>query len=394
MMNPRNIKILLFLIIGIVCALAFLDRCTTVNITTSDLFRPKSYQYFKELTQSPESQNYEIVKAQGSFPILYDSIKNEFYLKNFKGLTKYDSSGNIIISNDLRNEKFTSAFDFANFIPYVFTDKGVYDFSGKKLIYIAFSKILNAQDEMTEENFVSEFRKQYHGAELVFYDRERNGDDDQRGFPIYFRIKDQWILLFSKKEDFTLKSLSGGEMESDTIGQIDFKNNPAKLSDKRLTLLKDYKNGFYSSQTNGERIDDRYLDRYYTLILKERKLDYQTDTEVEMLSRKKEDYFFTGSILDLPDWVAPSFINTGYFKLSYRQENIYFKAKAVKYFDDMKCENNLFLYELPKKFKKNSDIGFLDYGLNLGGYRNNETGEVDPLIKNTGLYVIRKKRVK
>ena len=144
-------KIYIIFLVLIISFVAFLDRCTTINITTADVFRPNSYQKFKELPQNPQSQNYEIVLAEGDFPVLYDSIRNEFYLKNHQGLSKYDASGNLLISNDLKNEKYTSIFDFSNFIPYVFAEKGVYDFSGKKMIFIPFSKVLNYDNELSNQ---------------------------------------------------------------------------------------------------------------------------------------------------------------------------------------------------------------------------------------------------
>jgi hypothetical protein len=51
----------------------------------------------------------------------------------------------------------------------------------------------------------------------------------------------------------------------------------------------------------------------------------------------------------------------------------------------------MYLYELPKNLRKNTKVAFLDYDLNLGGYRNDSTGMTDPIIKNTGIYMIRLK---
>lgn len=391
MINKRTKKIIFSAIIGGVCILFFVDRCTTINLTTSNIFRNKYYDNFKELSNNPQCKSYEIIPARGTFPILYDSIKNEFYLKNSQGLTKYDAFGNVLISNDLEKEKYTSAFDFANFIPYIFAENGVYDFSGKELVYSAFSKVFNSKNEIGNEDFKSIFEKYYDDAELVVYDTDRNIESDRECYPMYFKIKDQWILLFSQKGDDRFTHLNNGIMESDTIGQIDFKNNPAKFSNKRLIFLKDYKNKTYSSEKTREDINDQYLDTYFGQILKERKLDYKTNDLIKMLSYKKESYYSGGNFFNLPSWITPSFINKAYFKLSYHNENLFFRAKAIKYFNDSKFQNNLFLYELPQNLRKKTDVAFLDYNFNLDEYVNGHISSVDPKIINTGLYLIRKK---
>jgi len=385
-------SVIIISIVGLV-SLLFVDRCTTINLTTADVFRPKSYQYFKKLPQKPQSENYEIVPALGTFPILYNSSKNEFYLKYGQGLTKYDSVGNVIISNDLAKEKYTSMFDFANFVPYVFAEKGVYDYSGKRLIYSKFANILNAQNELDDKNFKSIFEDNYRRADLVIYDANRNIDSERDCFPMYFQINNQWILIFSQKGDYRFSHQGNSKIETDTIGQIDFLGFPAKFSNQRLIVLKDFQNRIYSiNQLGKETIDDDYLDKYYTQILKEKKLDYQTDAEIKLLSRKKEQYYEMGNPFDLPNWISPSFINTAYFRLTYQNEKLFFKAQAVKLSDSRKVQNDMFLYELPKNLRLKSKLAFLNYVLDIGGYMDSTTGEVEPIIKNAGLYLIKPKK--
>lgn len=384
--------VIIILVISVL-VLLFVDRCTTVNLTTADIFRPSSYNRFKELPEKPQSKSYEIIPAKGTFPILYDSFKNEFYLKNGQGLTKYDALGNLIISNDLNREEYTSMFDFANFVPYVFAKNGVYDYSGKKLFYGKFSQVLNAENELNDQDFKSIFETNYRNADLVVYDTNRNVDSERDCQPIYFKINNDWILLFSQKGDYRFSHQGSNDVENDTIGQIDFLGFPSKFADKRLMVLKDAKSGIYSiNQMGKEDISDDYLNTYYTQILKERKWDYQTSDEVQLLSRKKDDYYFTGSPFDLPDWVAPSFMLTGYFKVTYQNENLYFKEKAVKMNSDSKVQNDLHIYELPKQFRAKSKLAFLHYSLNVGGYMNDSTQIVEPIIKNAGLYLIKPKK--
>lgn len=385
-------KAAIILSVAAIMVLLFIDRCTTINLTTADVFRPSSYQYFKTLVEKPQSKNYEIIPARGSFPILYDHLKNEFYLANGQGLTKYDASGNMILSNDLSHEKYTSVFDFSNFVPFVFAKNGVYDYSEKKIMYTKFSEILNSNNEMDDVDFRSIFEMYYRNAELVIYENGRNVSRENDHFPMYFKINNRWLLMFSQKGDYRFSHQGNNDIENDTIGQIDFLGFPAKFADKRLMVLKDATNGIFSiSKLGMEAISDKYLDTYFTQILKERKEDYQTDDKFKLLSYKKEDYYSSGNIFSLPKWVSPSFMLTGYFELTYQNENLYFKEKAIKRSGETKIQNELSIYELPKKFRTRSKVAFLLYDLNVGGYMNDSTDVVEPIIKNAGLYLIKPK---
>ncbi|KQB40381.1 hypothetical protein [Flavobacterium aquidurense] len=384
-------KIIYSFIIIAILQLLFLDRCTTYNITTNDLFKSKDLKNSKSLIEKPQSKNYEIVPVEGTFPILYDSINNDFYVSNNKGLTKYDYLGNIVISDDLAKEKYTSVFDFANFIPYVFAENGVYDFSGKKLAYTKFLQILNSQNEIKDADFKLLFEKYYNEAEVVVYDTDRNFDYQADNLPMYFKIKNNWILLFSQKGDHRFTHSQNSEFETDTIGQIDFLNLPAKFADKRLIVLKNQKKRIYSTKQIGEKIDDNYLKMYSTQLLQEQKFDYQSSNSIQLISRKKDEYYYTGGYFNFPDWVSPSFINTAYYQVIYNNESLFFKEKAIKYFKNLECKNDLYLYELPKHLRTKSKVAFMHYAVNVGGYANDSTGIYEPIIKNAGLYILRQK---
>lgn len=386
-------KSAIVVIVILVLVLLFVDRCTTFNLTTADIFRPSSYNDFKELPNRPQSKNFEIIPAKGTFPILYNASNNEFYLRNGQGLTKYDALGNVMISNDLSAEEFTSVFDFLNFVPYVFAKNGVYDYSGKRLIYSRFSKIMNAENELNHNDFKSIFETNYRNADLVIYDNDRNIEREKDCFPMYFKIKNDWILMFSQKGDYRFSHQQNGDIENDTIGQIDFIGFPAKFSNQGLTVLKDAENGIFSIRQLGmEAISDKYLDTYYTQILKERKEDYQTDDKFKLLSYKKDEYYSSGNYFSLPSWVESSFMLTGFFRLNYQNENLYFKEKSLKIGAGTKIQNDLSIYELPKKFRNKSKVAFLLYDLNIGGYMNDSTDVVESMIKNAGLYLVKPKK--
>ncbi len=365
--------------------LLFIEKCSLINLSTADIFRPKSYKNFKGLLDTVQSKNYEIVLIDGDFPILYDSIKNEFYLSNKNGLTKIDANGNILFKANLSAEKYTTVFDFENFTPYVFTDRGVYDFTGDNLKYIPFSKIENLKNEISNFDFKNIFENYYRTAEVVIYDGDRNIDIERDCYPMYFKINNEWILLFSQKGD--------RRFTNDTIGQRNFESFPPKFSNNRLIVLKDFNNAVYSTKQISEKISDEYLATYIGQILKEQKLDYNSSNSIKMVSHKKDSYYFTGSYFDLPDWVSPSSICTAYFELNYNNEKLFFKEKALKYYSDYKSKNDLYLYELPQSMRNKSKLAFLDYDLDIGGHMDS-LGNVIPEIKNAGIYLIRPKEKK
>lgn len=379
--------ILLFILLS----LLFVDRCTTINLTTSTIFQPRSYKNFKSLSERPTSEHYEIVPVKAYFPILFDSIRSEFYVANNQGLTKYDSIGNILFSQEIEKEKFTSVHNFSNFTPFVFSQKGVYDFSGEQLKYSAFTNIQNADNSLTPSEFKVFIEKYYKEADFAIFDQDLEVEQAKYAFPMYFYIKGNWYLLFAPQDEFRFSHQNSNYSGKDIFGQIDLENFPAKLGNKKLLVLKDELARRYSSTQRGEVIDDGYLDKYTSQILAEKKFNYNTSDKIKLLSRTKKDYYSSGSILDLPHWVQPSFMNTGYFQLKYKNEKLYFKETVMKYFGESIIKDELFLYELPKTLRKKSRVAFLHYGLDLGGFDDSQTNIYHPIIKNGGLYIIKPK---
>ena len=393
MKNSKN-KILIKGAVLVAIIFLVIDQCSTINLTTSDLFRPTSYQKFKELPEKPQSENYEIVPVDGSFPILYDSIRNEFYVRNHQGLSKYDALGNLMFTKDLNDEKYTSVFHFMNYVPYVFTLDGVYDFSTHKLTYFPFIKIENVDDKIREFDFKTVFENYYNEADLVVYDYEVETDTNQYARPMYFNIENKWSLLFAPRDEYRFSHDGHSDIENDTIGQIDFLNFPAKLSKKKMIVLKDERSGRYSTSERGDRIDDAYLESAFNQILPEKNLNYRTQNKIKILSQKKDEYNETGNPFSLPNWILPSFINTGYFQASYNKERLNFREKIIKNFGEFTMSNDFYLYELPKHLRKKSKVAFLHYALDVGGFTNDSTGLNDPIIKNAGLYIIKPKKNK
>ncbi|MEP0212065.1 MAG: hypothetical protein ABJD66_02540 [Cellulophaga sp.] len=343
----------------------------------------KKLENFKILTSSIErvrSKNYEITPIIGTLPILYDSIKNQFYLKNEKGLTKLDNQGNVMFSDDLSNEKsYISTLDYNNFIPFVFTSKGVYDFSGKELIFMPFEEKLNIKNELSNSNFKSIFEENYNSADLVVYGNEI--EDETAKFRIYFRVDKKWILLLSQKGDYNqFRYPETFKKNANTTAQIDYSKFSSKFSNKKLIALKDNQRGLYSAK---ER--DRNLNNYSTVVLKESKLDYKTTNELKMVAIKNKSYY------GLPAWMNHTFFKLAYFELNYKNEQLFFKGNTFKYnlVSNEITNKDFYLFELPKNMRDKTKVAFLDIKKYTGVEVDPRTNYLEPQIENTGIFIIK-----
>ncbi|MDO6492446.1 MULTISPECIES: hypothetical protein [unclassified Cellulophaga] len=343
----------------------------------------KKLENFKILTSSIErvrSKNYEITPIKGTLPILYDTIKNQFYLKNEKGLTKLDNQGNVMFSDDLSNEKsYISTLDYNNFVPFVFTSKGVYDFSGKELIFMPFEEKFNIKSELSNSNFKSIFEENYNSADLVIYGNEI--EDETAQFRIYFRVDKKWILLLSQKGDYNqFRYPETFKKNANTTAQIDYSKFSSKFSNKKLIALKDNQRGLYSAK---ER--DRNLNNYSTVVLKESKLDYKTTNELKMVAIKNKSYY------GLPAWMNHTFFKLAYFELNYENEQLFFKGNTFKYnlVSNEITNKDFYLFELPKNMRDKTKVAFLDIKKYTGVEVDPRTNYLEPQIENTGIFIIK-----
>lgn len=101
-MKTYQIVILVF----IVLIFLFLDRCTSVNISTSSLFQNSKYNNFKYLKDGVSSENYEILRLENTnYPILYDTLQNTFYINCGDGICKIDGDGKVILRDSILKMK-------------------------------------------------------------------------------------------------------------------------------------------------------------------------------------------------------------------------------------------------------------------------------------------------
>ena len=344
------------LVVLVITIMLFMDRCTPFNISNSDIFRSNRVNTSQSFNGPMIYDGYEIVPVPGSLPILYDSINSVFYVRNGKGLTKIDSRGKVLISDSLTHEKITSTFNFNNYLPFVFTQKGVYDFSTDLVEYQDIAEVHNVSNDLSDAAFKTLFERLYANAEMVVYEHD-NLCDRYEYYPMYFYINDQWQVLYSQEGEYRFSHLNYGGLEKTIIGQIDFESFPAKLNNRKLIVLKDDKQKVYA--TGLDLKDDTFFDTYYTMILQERELDYQSDNSLEIISYKKIDYHYTGGYWPWPKWIGPSFTVDAYYRLSYHGEDLYFNSRTYKYYDQRGATDNIIFFQTPKIKGNKAEIAFL-----------------------------------
>jgi hypothetical protein len=352
-MKTRN-KIFIFPLIIFVTIIIFTKQCTPVNISIGKILKSRDYSKYKSLKDVPNSKNYEIIPIDADFPIFYDSIQNVFYLtKDYSsGLCRIDGQGNIIYRDSLLGKEDNSLMDFENHSYFVFTKKGVYDYSQKNIKLEKMDTVINKDQNVNEGEWDEIFEDLYKHAKIVIYESDRLGFEKCECSPIYFKMKDRWILLYTRGYESRLTSMNM-DLNS-TYGKVNFTKFPAKFP--KLILLKDSYSNVYSSR-NLE--DDKYFKTYFSITLDEEKLDYEEGTNINMDFYEKDDYYSLGNPFDLPRWMLSTYIGTAYYSVQLKNENVYIKEKEIKYKGNVK--NNFSCFEVPSKFKNRAKVNFLYY---------------------------------
>lgn len=364
------ILLAIILTIGVV-----LDRCTSVNITTASIFKKSAYDNFKYLKQGVTSANYEIVRlSHTAYPILYDTINNNFYINGAAGISKIDGQGNIVHQDSIFKDQNTSLVDFVNHSYYVFTADAVYDYSKKDIQPEKMATVINEDNKMEPEEWDNAFKQLYKKAEVVIYEDDRYTYDKCSCNPVYFKIADKWTLMYTdpNQHDLTLKNI---DMHN-SIGRAELQGYPAKFNG--LIVLRDNDRKMFSDMQN---TDDAFLATYYTVHMNEQKLDYKSDDKLENLFFRKEIVDNEAAYTDIP----LSFGGIAYYKLTIGHEDIFLKENASKESGLAgKLESNMYLFELPEKFRSKTAVRFLDFRSISNVYQSG----------SEGLYIIRKKHNK
>ncbi len=363
----------IILLVLIVLTFLFLDRCTSVNISTSPLFKNPKYNSFKYLKDGVSSENYETIRLEKArYPILYDTIQNTFYVNCGNGICKIDGDGNIILRDSIFKDEANSLVDFANHSYYVFTKDAVYDYSQKEVRPEKMASIVNENNDMAPEEWESTFAKLYAEAQVVIYESDRYTYEKCNCYPIYFKIGEKWTLMYTDKNDFR-STLTDIDMES-YIGRADFKEYLPKYNG--LIALRDNSHKMYSDKMN---TSDEFLKTYYTVHMKEENFKYESEDKLKTLFFQKQNVYSEAAYTSIP----LAFGGIAYYELSLGKESLYFKENASK--DSglaSSLNSNLYFFEIPAKFRNQTEVRFLDFRAPSNVF----------LSGSEDLYIIRRKK--
>lgn len=361
----------IILIAAFLLILLFLDRCTALNISSASLFKNKKFDTFKYLKDGISSDNFELVRIKNArYPILYDTIHNNFYINCHNGLYKINSKGEVIFKDSIFESENNTLTDFMNHSYYVFTENAVYDYSKQEIKAEKFLKSYNENGDLKVAEWSAIFKDLYKKATVVIYESDRYTYDKCHCYPIYFKVNNDWSVLYSGSFD---SEFSQSNFDYDNyIGQVDLKNFPPKFN--KLIALRDNDRKMFSDKKN---TDDDFLEMYYTVHADEQKLDYHSKDKLEKLFFYKEIIDSEAAYTSVP----LSFGGIAYYELKIDNQPIYFKEHASKDVGWGKFESNLYLFQVPEKVRSKTQVRFLDFRYQSNIY---QSGSED-------LYIIKRK---
>jgi hypothetical protein len=320
--------------LGILLIILFLiNQLTKINVF-SPLLNKKEYNSFKHLKKGVVSQNYNIKYISNPYyaEITYDRAFNFFFIRDTH-FRKIDAKGNevmaIIDTESVSHPKRT---------PFVFTIDGVYDFSKKIIKKELFKEIHNDIDSLVlrQEVWQKQFETFYEIAETVVYGAL---NQDLVRYPIYFKIDNEWILLYS----------TGENIDDDYDFGITYSGYPAKFD--KLIYLKDVENDHYA---NALSKNDLFMSNKQLI---EFDFKYPSDFKINKLFFKKKSQFDHIAYTSIPI----SWFGTAYYELKINGEPINFKEMASKNLLSFSIEPYLNWYVLPEEYSNNTDVSFIEF---------------------------------
>lgn len=324
-------------IVSVILLLVFLDRCTTINISTA--FLSSKYKAYPELRQGVSSKNFELRHIDSILycGITYDPVYHFFLIDNGYAIHKIDAKGNEVFKLE------QGGLNLLRFTHYAVDSTGIYDLSKDKVARETFKSRINVDQKLKKEAWEKIFAQYYKEAQTVVY-----GNYSSDGNPIYLKINEDWILIKTNTNDNRI-------VDEDQVSEVTFEGYPAKYNP--LYLLKDVKNLTYS---NNQSTTDEFLNTYYTVKLKEKELEYPADMALNLQAFQKEGVGFRAAYSGLPlSWAL-----TAYYEINRSGEKLNFKTYANQYIGLSKpVDTYLTLFTVPQKFRSQTAVSFLKYKL-------------------------------
>ena len=335
-MPQITVKLIITVVAVLLVVLLLIEQFTIIHIFSPLALKKTEYNSYNYLIDGVKSENYKIKYLSNSYAaeITYDTENNYFFIRD-NHYRKMDSMGNEIIAIKrgelVSNPKNTH---------YVFTNNGVYDFSKDTIKEEIFIKIHNNKGSLVlkPESWQKHFDYYYSAAQIVVYGPVI--DYDLHRYPIYFKIDNNWILLFSL----------GDNIDDDFDFGVTYEGYPAKFN--RLIYLKDSEQDHYSNAMTKHELYMRNRP------LAEFDFNYPSKFKIKKLFFQKESSFDDIKYTSIPyAWAG-----TAYYELMIDTDILNFKEKAAKsVLITASVQTYLNWYVLPEKYIGKTNISFLEF---------------------------------
>ncbi|MEE9454701.1 MAG: hypothetical protein V3V13_10015 [Paracoccaceae bacterium] len=319
----------LFIIIGIVSILAFLETFTAFNILSPRFLLNAEYTTYPLLKEDVKSDSHEIVLVDKSNKahITYSPGGHFFLIDGWGEYIKIDEQGNIVSRIEQTQERSRIVNS-----PYLVSSTGIIDMAKPHAVQEGFLEKLNALPDrrFIETHWLEQFESLYASAEQVFY--SSTPDFDLYRYPMYFKMDDGWTVLYASP---------------DHIGEFD-----------------------------DGRPFEKYPPKYEEMIeLVGQEIGNSDDSTVEMLG-----FYKRGSSAEIAYTPIPiQFKGPAFYRVKAGDTYLNFQEIAIRNIGSG-VSSNLTEYMLPNPFREGIDVRFLEFD----PHTNITTAGSD------GLYVIRK----
>lgn len=331
--------------------LLWLERCTTLNVTSPDFLRPAQLNdapLLKDLSGSASRAIAHISDPYRSH-ITYDP-KGEYFIVVGREIMKFDRTG---------RKTFTFANNAASQLPpfshFIVTPEAVYDLSRTPPLPEPVVQVVNGKKDrnFTLAYWEKSYAEAYAKADTVIL---ASFFPDLRKQPSFMRIDGQWVLFYT--------STSNDKMDVDWELGATIEGFPAKMD--RTILLKDPVSGRYAANSDGLRDGE--------VALPEDALTYPPLGQLKTLRFDKTYVSEQVAYTPIPIILA----GPAWYRLSIGDEAMTFRETGIRHVFGP-FESKLSWFILPEPYSAKTDVSFLEF---------RPTNNIDT-EGSDGLYIIR-----
>lgn len=344
-------------ILILIAVLLLIDLVTTINISSSKLFKNKTLNSYPFPANGITSENYSMERLNDAYygPILFSPSLKKFFVVG-RTIFVLDGNGKTVHSFTVPNNGH--AIQAA---PYVETETQFFDLTQDSIQSIPF-KTIWLKDDLTWPEWSNRYAAKYNKASIVVYTRygrDANNKSAQRAF---MKIDNDWWCFILHRQI---------SLKNDHQTLITTKQFPAKA--ERLQYLVDPINNNVSTHTKEELFT---LHQQYPQ-LTELKETYSTNSSSTMIFFEKSMVYEEIVYTPIPACLG----GTAYYHLKIDNDILKFKDHSYRSVLSWNAINFTRTYTVPKKYESQMKAKFLvlEYPSNI-----NESGAA-------GMYVIKPK---